>query len=75
MGNIKKAYKVSIGKCESDDLEESGVGRRSILKYVLNKEGKNVDWIRLVQIIEQCYACVNTVTKYLFPIRGERFLD
>jgi hypothetical protein len=38
-----------------DDLEESGVGRRPILKCVLNKEGKRVEWARFVQISDQCH--------------------
>jgi hypothetical protein len=49
----------------SDDLEESGVDRRLILKCMLNKEGKSVDWIRLVQVNDQCHASANTATKYV----------
>jgi hypothetical protein len=46
----------------SDDLEEQGVGKSIIVKYVFNKERKNVDRICLVQISDQFHASVNVRT-------------
>jgi hypothetical protein len=46
---------------EGDHLEDPGVDRRIILKWIFEKQNRGMDWIDLAQDRERWWAFVNAL--------------
>ena len=52
---------------ERDNLEDSGVDGRIILRWIFRKLNEDMDWIDLVQDRDRWQALVNAVMKLRVP--------
>ena len=61
MGARRGVYMVLLGKSERDDLEDSGVYGKIILRWILWKLDGGVDWIELAHDRDRRRALMNFV--------------
>jgi hypothetical protein len=65
-GEVRTGFWWEVLK-ERDHLEDLGVGRRIILKWLFKKWGGSMDWIELAQVRDRWCAPVNLVMKLRVP--------
>ena len=68
MGESIAAYTVSMGKLEGRrNMENTKVDGRIILKLILEKKNRGIDWIDLVQDRDRWRALVNSAMNLRVP--------
>ena len=68
MGDRRSAYRVWLGDLkDGDHLEDLGVDRRIILKWIFKKRMGGMEWIDLAQDRDMWWALVNTVMNLWVP--------
>jgi hypothetical protein len=68
MGESRDKYRVLWGNLrEGGHLEDPGVDRRIILKWIFERLDGDMDWIDLAQDRDRWRAVVNAVINFRFP--------
>jgi hypothetical protein len=68
VGERRDVHRVLVGKPEGNNhLEDTGVDRSIILKWIFNKWGGGMDWIDQAQNRDRWRAFVNAVINLRVP--------